>query len=443
MSRVDTILSRLIRYIAVPPHFVVDVLSLNQIIVPIETQQKDLNALRIKRDAPVVTTTSSGGSRKKLWYALAAIIVLALAFILIRGMMTSAVQVKTGVVENIYPSQANSVLTASGYVVASRKAAVGSKGTGRLIFLGVEEGSRVKKDEIIGRLESSDVGAALAQAQASLAAASATLENGKAALDNADSTLRRTQILYRQALVASADLVSAEAQYKQALALVNTYIANVHLAQQGVQAANVQVEFTNIRAPFDGTVLTKDADIGVVMTPFGAAAGSKADIVTLADMRSLDAEVDVSETNIGQVHVGQACEISVDAIPGKRYKGIVHMIVPTADRSKGTVLTKVDFLDRDSLVLPEMSLKVLFLKDSAVAGSDKPKLTVPASAVVTRNGKKIVFVISGDHVTETPVTLGEASGSGIAVVSGLSDGEKVVLSPEETLSSGTKVKIAE
>src|SRR5439155_14901998 len=194
----------------------------------------------------------------------------------------------------------------------------------------------------------------------------------------ADSAYRRVFQLFRQSLVAEAEFGAVEAAYKQAIAQVHNNEANVQLAQRGVQAAEVQVEFTNIRAPFDGTVLTKDADIGVVITPFGAATGSKGDIVTLADMNSLDAEVDVSETNIANVHAGQPCEISVDAIPDKRYKGIVHMIVPTADRSKGTVMTKVDFIDRDARVLPEMSLKVLFLKDSAVAGSDKPKLTVPA-----------------------------------------------------------------
>jgi len=410
--------------------------------VPIETQQKDLNALRIKRDTRVIAQNSAeGGGKRRLWYVLAGIIVLVILVFIGRGMLSQPIKVKTGVVENVYPSQANSVLTASGYVVASRKAAVGSKGTGRLMYLGVEEGSHVKNGQIIGRLESSDVSASLAQSQASLAAAKATLENAKAALDNADSVEHRTKVLYSESLVASADLVSAEAAYKQALALVGTYAANVQLAERGVQAAEVQVEFTNIRAPFDGTVLTKDADVGDVMTPFGAAAGSRADIVTLADMNSLDAEVDVSETNIEQVRLAQPCEITVDAIPDKRYKGTVHMIVPTADRAKGTVLTKVDFLDRDSKVLPEMSLKVLFLKDSALAsGSNAPKLTVPASAVVTKGGKKIVFVLSGDHVTETPVTLGESTGSGIAVISGLLDGEKVVLNPDESLSSGTKVK---
>src|SRR5258708_1903515 len=229
-------------------------------------------------------------------------------------MMTSAVQVKTGVVENVYPSQANSVLTASGYVVAVRKAAVGSKGTGRLVYLGVEEGSHVKKDQIIGRLESSDVGASLAQAQSSLAAAKANLESSKAGLDNADSAFRRVFKLFRQSLVAEAEFGAVEAAYKQAVAQVHNNEASVQLAERGVQAAQVQVEFTNIRAPFDGTVLTKDADIGVVITPFGAATWSKGYIVTLADMNSLDAEVDVSVTNISNVHAGQPCEISVEAI---------------------------------------------------------------------------------------------------------------------------------
>jgi RND family efflux transporter MFP subunit len=412
--------------------------------VPIETQQKDLNALRIKRDAPVMSQNSGGsGSKKWLWPLVIGVILIVILLFLGRGLMNQAVVVKSGTVENVYPSQANSVLTASGYVVAVRKAAVGSKGTGRLIYLGVEEGSHVKKGEVMGRLEATDVGAGLAQAEASLAAAKANLESSKAVLFNADSVFRRTAKLYHQSLVADADLNAAESAYKQAVAAVNTNEANVQLASKGVEAAQVQVDFTNIRAPFDGTVLTKDADVGVVMTPFGAAAGSKADIVTLADMSSLDAEVDVSETSISNVKVGQPCEISVDAIPNKRYKGMVHMIVPTADRAKGTVLTKVDFIDRDDKVLPEMSLKVLFLKDSATVGSNTPKLTVPASAVITKGGKKVVFVISGDQVTETPVTLGEVTGGGIAVISGITDGQKVVLNPDDKIATGTKVKVGE
>jgi len=413
--------------------------------MPETTQKTDLSALRIHRDGPSVTTTSRTTTRsmKPLIWILVAVVLLAILGYVGSGLLSAPEPVEVGMVSMTSPSQANSVLTASGYVVASRKAAVGSKGTGRLVWLGVEEGSLVKKGQIIGRLEDADVQASLSQANASLEATKATLENAKAGLENADSNYHRELMLYKKQLASSADLISAESAYKQARALVNTDAANVQLAERGVEAAQVQIEFTNIRAPFDGTVLTKDADVGDIMTPFGAASGSRADIVSLADMSSLDAEVDVSESNLEQVHVGQPCEISLDAVPEKQYSGVVHMIVPTADRSKATVLTKVDFLDRDNRVLPEMSLKVQFLKDSTQVDSSGPKLTVPAAAVVSKNGSKVVFLVQGDHVVETPVTLGVAVGNGLEVKSGLKDGDKVVLSPATKLRSGSKVKTAE
>lgn len=412
--------------------------------MPETTQKTDLSALRIHRDGGITTTSNTTTrSKKPLLWILVAIVLLAILGYVSSGLLSSPEQIEEGTVSMTSPSQANSVLTASGYAVASRKAAVGSKGTGRLVWLGVEEGSLVKKGQIIGRLENADVQATLDQAEASLASAKATLDNAKAGLVNADSNYHRESLLFKKQLAASADLISAESAYKQAQALVNADAANVELAGRGVEAAQVQLEFTNIRAPFDGTVLTKDADVGDIITPFGAASGSRADIVSLADMTSLDAEVDVSESNLEQVHVGQPCEISLDAVPEKQYRGVVHMIVPTADRSKATVLTKVDFLDIDSRVLPEMSLKVQFLKDSTVVDSSGPKLTVPAAAVVSKNGNKVVFLIQGDHVVETPVVLGEAVGNGLEVKSGLRDGDKVVLSPADKLRTGTKVKAAE
>jgi RND family efflux transporter MFP subunit len=412
--------------------------------MPIESPKKDLNSLRINRTA--TASEASGSGKGKLFAAVGILLVVlvGLWMLLSKSLFTSAELVQSGTVSRAYASQANAVLTASGYIVASRKASVATKGTGRLIYLGVEEGSLVKKDQIIGRLDASDVQAALGQAQASLIVAKANLGTARATLENADSTVHRQRVLFRQNLASQSELTTAESQYKQALSQVASGEANIQLAERGVRSAEVQVEFTNIRAPFDGTVLTKDADVGDVMTPFGAAAGSRADLVTLADMSSLDAEIDVSETNIEQVHLGQPCEITLDAVPEKRYKGIVHMIVPTADRSKATILTKVNFVDRDARVLPEMSVKVVFMKDSSVATDTAgPKTTVPASAVTSRNGKKVVFVIHGETISETPVTLGETMGSGIEVISGVVVGDKVVLHPSEKMSSGTKIKTAE
>jgi RND family efflux transporter MFP subunit len=412
--------------------------------MPIESPKKDLNSLRIYRTA--TASKASGSGKGKLFAAVGILLVVlvGLWMLLSKSLFTSAELVQSGTVSRAYASQANAVLTASGYIVASRKASVATKGTGRLVYLGVEEGSLVKKDQIIGRLDASDVQAALGQAQASLIVAKANLGTARATLENADSTVHRQRVLFRQNLASQSELTTAESQYKQALSQVASGEANIQLAERGVHSAEVQVEFTNIRAPFDGTVLTKDADVGDVMTPFGAAAGSRADLVTLADMSSLDAEIDVSETNIEQVHLGQPCEITLDAVPEKRYKGLVHMIVPTADRSKATILTKVNFVDRDARVLPEMSVKVVFMKDSSVATDTAgPKTTVPASAVTSRNGKKVVFVIHGETISETPVTLGETMGSGIEVISGVVVGDKVVLHPSEKMSSGTKIKTAE
>ena len=411
--------------------------------MPIETPKTDLNALRISRSTSESHPDSSGSRRLMLYLGITALVIIIAGVVFSSGVFSPAEEVQTGTVQLTSASQASAVLTASGYVVASRKAAVGSKGTGRLIWLGVEEGSHVKAGQVIGRLESTDVEAALEQAQASVAASKANLENSKAALENADSIHKREQLLFKRGLAAQSDLTTAESQWKQAEAQVASSEANERLAEKGVQAAQVQVEFTNIRAPFDGTVLTKDADVGDIMTPFGAAAGSRADIVTLADMSSLDAEVDVSESNIEQIHVGQPCQIMLDAVPEKQYNGKVHMIVPTADRSKATILTKVDFLDIDNRVLPEMSLKVIFLKDSSEIDTTGPKLTVPASAVVTRGSKKVVFVIHGNAVTETPVVLGPAMGSGIEVRQGVSTGDNVVLNPTEKIKTGTKIKTGE
>ena len=326
-----------------------------------ETQNADLSSLRINRSAPL--PNGPGGSKKNfvLYSTVGAVLIFGVAFLFFSGGMSSAEQVETATVSMSYPSQANTVLTASGYVVAQRKAAVASKGTGRLEFLGVIEGDRVTKGSVIGRLESSDVDAALGQAKASLNVAKAAVDQAKAELEDATSNYEREKSLFNQSLVSKADYDPANARYKKALAGVVSAEASVNAAEAGVRSAEVQVEYTYIRAPFDGTVLTKDADVGDVITPFGAASGSRGDLVTLADMSSLEVEAEVSESNIEKVYTGQPCEITLDANSAKRYHGFVHKIVPTADRAKATVLTKIQFDDRDEQVLPEMSAKVIFL----------------------------------------------------------------------------------
>ena len=350
------------------------------------------------------------------------------AFLSLRGALSTAVEVETTTATLTSPSQANSVLAANGYVVAQRKAAVASKGTGRLVYLGVEEGDKVRKGEIIARLDDQDMVAALAKAKADLQVARADSFGTR-------NTLDRTRTLFASKLASQADLDAAEAQHLKVR-------ANISSAHASVEQAEVAMEYTRIRAPFDGTVLTKDADVGEVVAPFASSANSRGAVVSMADMGSLQVEADVSESNITRVRVGQPCEITLDAYPDMRYRGTVHKIVPTADRAKATVMTKVAFRQLDERVLPDMSAKVAFLGGelSDSAASAPAKLTVPSTAITERDGKQVVFTVREGIATETPVRTGERLGTQTVVSQGLTQGETVVNRPPATLSGGAKVK---
>jgi RND family efflux transporter MFP subunit len=263
-----------------------------------EVQNTDLSALRIKNRPQQTEKNSSGHTRLRLYIGIAGVLlVLALILIYTSG-ASSQEPVDIATVSMTSPGQAGAVLTASGYVVADIKAAVASKGTGRLEYLGVEEGDYVKKGNIIGRIESSDVEAALGQAKANVAVARATVDQAKAELDDATSNFERQKSLMEQKLISQAEFDIANARYRRAVALLSSAKASVQSAEAGVRSAEVGVENTLIRAPFDGVVLTKSANVGEVMTPFGAAAGSRGALVTMADMSSLEVEADVSESNI-------------------------------------------------------------------------------------------------------------------------------------------------
>ncbi len=391
------------------------------------TEQADLSALRINRnpkESPQGPTVP--------WKIIipAAIVLLAvLGYFLLKGVFTGTPEVDLATATLTSPSQANAVLTANGYVVAQVKAAVASKGTGRLEFLGFEEGDRVKKGEIIARLEDQDVLAALRQAEANLGVARADHQDARL-------TLERQQQLHASSLSAQADLDAAQARFARVE-------ATIRYAEAVVSAAEVSVENTRIRAPFDGTVLTKHADVGEVVAPFASSVNSRGAVVTMADMSSLQVEADVSESNIIRVHPGQPCEIILDAYPDKRYGGVVHKIVPTADRAKATVLTKVAFRAKDERVLPEMSAKVMFLSEEPdqTPGADLPVLTIPLSAVTQRDNQDMVLSVSEENIVESPVSLGETLGDRIVIRGGLAAGDHVVLRPHPDLTPGTRVKV--
>jgi HlyD family secretion protein len=394
-----------------------------------------LSRLRIER---VGTQAAQGARRKRRTWRWVTVAALILGGLLLAFAYRPAVQVETGTATQLYPSQAYTVLNATGYVVAQRKAAVASKATGRLEWLGVREGSQVSAGEIIARLENRDVSAQMQQAAANIKVAEANLEQGTAELKDAERQLKRSAELLEKNFVSAAAHDAVVARHARAVAAISGFRAAINAARANYRVSEVAVEQTLIRAPFDGVILTKNANVGDVITPFSSALGSQAAVVTMADMATLEVEADVSEANIGKVKIGQPAEIQLDALPEARFRGEVHRQVPTVDRSKATVTVKIRFIDTDPRVLPEMSAKVAFLSREVPKEQNAPRIAVPASAVAERSGRKVVYAVRDGKAAEVAVQTGSTIGD-MVEVSGLKAGEKIVLKPSERVRDAAAV----
>ena len=395
----------------------------------------DLSRLKIDRSGSKGPRTHKRGG-KLLWG------LIALAVLIAGGAWryaTAPVKVQTITVTTAFPYQGATLMNATGYVAAQRKAALASKATGRLIWLGVLEGSKVKEGEVVAKLESSDVAATADQAQANVRQTQANLVQGQAELKDAQANLNRTRELVEKKFESQAVLDQATARYDKARAALAGMQAAIGVAQAGERGAKVGVEQTLIRAPFDGVVLTKAANIGDVITPFSNAADSKGAVVTIADMGTLEVEADVSESNIGKVAVGTPCEIQLDAFPEQRFQGSVSRMVPTVDRSKASVMVKVKFKQLDPRILPDMSAKVAFLEREMAPDQRKALTVINPQAVVERDGTKVAFVLQGDRVHQVNVTLGARIGDAV-IVTGVAPGDKVVLTPPARLREGAAVQ---
>ncbi len=408
-----------------------------------ESRKPDIASLQIHRESPAPAASSVPRKGFSLYWAALTVAVAAIAIYFILGSRHSGIEVATAAVSRIAPASAQSLLTATGYVVAQRSASVASKGTGRLEELNVEEGDKVKAGDVIARLEAQDVNASLAAARASLKQTEAQVDLAKAQAREAKLAFDRMEELSKKNLASTSEYDQARAAHESAEANVAAAEASLHASQANVDWADVQVENTIIRAPFDGTVLTKEADVGEVVAPFASSASSRGAVVTIADMSSLEVEADVSEANIRQIRLDQPCLVTLDALPAEPYRGRVKKVVPTADRSKATVMVKVAFDQLDDRVLPEMSAKINFLPDStdATSVSTETILTVPANAVVHRNGVTQLFVVSQGKVSARTIEAGRTYGLALEVKSGVNVGEIVVVSPPESLSDGDSVKL--
>ncbi|MGC2110108.1 MAG: efflux RND transporter periplasmic adaptor subunit [Candidatus Korobacteraceae bacterium] len=332
------------------------------------------------------------------------------------------------------PNAGTPILTASGYLVARKQSVVSSKIQGRISELRVEEGSVVQADEVLAVLDNADSLAAIAKAKADI-------DYAKADLGEAQRQERLQQDLFNGKVTSQDALDAAKAKVNLAQAAIEQDKANLQVQQ-------AYLDFTTVRAPFAGVVVKKMTEVGESVAPIppgvniSTASGA---IVAIADMNSLEAEVDVNESNVAELQPNQPAEITVQAIPNHTYKGVLRQVIPTADRTKATVTVKVSILDKDKYLRPEMSCNVTFLapQKRTENASAQPQriITIPKDAVITRDGKSVVFSIDDNRAHSTPIVTGADLHGQIIVKQGLTGSETLVNNPPQKLKDGDAVKV--
>ena len=409
----------------------------------------DLSKLRINRDDPPPAVKRALG--RVLWLVGGALLVFVAVVLVARRGGAVPVQVVTvtaaaGGGQGAAGGGGSVAVVANGYVVARTKAAVSAKIPGRLAMLNVSEGSRVEKGAIIARLDNADYAAAVGQAEAGVATAKATLIESQSDRDQSQREYVRVRDIHAQNpnLVSPQEVENADSKARQADARVQAQSARVDAAAAALRVAQANLENTYVRAPFSGTVLRKEAEVGEVVAPSVGGGLTRGAVVTMADLATLEVEVDVNEAYIGRIHSDQSARITLDAYPDTAFRGTVRQIIPTADRQRATVQVKVSILDRDPRILTEMGAKVEFLgavsSSSSPQTAERPRVIVPAEAVRSDGGRSIVWIVRNGRLESRDVDAGPVSGSFREIRSGLSGGEQLLVGGVENPRDGQRVK---
>jgi RND family efflux transporter MFP subunit len=336
------------------------------------------------------------------------------------------------------------VLNASGYVTARRRATVSSKITGKVIEVNVEEGMAVREGQVLARLDDSTPRAALALAEAQAESARKAVNENEVHLAQARLTLRRTSELRKNGIATESDVDLAKSDVDGTEARINALRGQVTVAERQVEVQQADLANTIIRAPFTGVAISKDAQPGEMVSPVSAGGGfTRTGICTIVDMHSLEIEVDVNESYINRVRPRQHVAAVLDAYPDWQIPGHVITMVPTADRQKATVLVRIAFEALDPRILPDMGVKVTFLKedDEAAAPAARPATLVPKAAVQSDNTNSFVYVVTGDTVERRAVKVGGADGDRVEVLADLRAGDRVVVSPPQNMTDRAKVVV--
>ncbi len=337
------------------------------------------------------------------------------------------------------------VLNASGYVTARRRATVSSKITGKVIEVNVEEGMAVTQGQVLARLDDATARAALALAVAQAESARKAVNENEVHLVQARLTLRRTTELRKNGIATESDVDLAKSDVDGTEARINALRGQVNVAERQIELQQTDLDNTVIRAPFTGVAISKDAQPGEMVSPVSAGGGfTRTGISTIVDMRSLEIEVDVNESYINRVRPAQHVSAVLDAYPDWQIPGHVITTVPTADRQKATVLVRIGFEALDPRILPDMGVKVTFLRDedeTAAPAVQQATTLVPKAALQSDNTNSFVYVVNGDTVERRAVKAGGTDGDRVEVLAALRAGERVVVSPLQNLTDGAKVVV--
>lgn len=402
----------------------------------------DLTELRIDREA----RPSGGGSRGYVIVAMVGVVLLAIvAIFLFKG--STAAEVEVAVARDASKGGsggAAAVLNASGYVTPRRKATVSAEITGRVTEMLVEEGMEVAAGQVLARLDDSELAAQLEVDRANREVASKAVRESEVTLLDAEKTLWRAKELREKGFTTQQELDRAETA-------ADTAKARLALSREQLQASGRRVEYVQslvdnctVRAPFAGIAISKDAQVGEIVSPISAGGGfTRTGISTIVDMESLEVEVDVNESFIARVRPGQRVEAVLEAYPDWRIPASVRTTIPSADRQKATVKVRIKFDALDPRILPDMGVNVAFLRseESGSATEASPRAMIPRQAVRENDGKKIVFVVRDEKAERRAVSAGIESGPDIEILAGVSGGELVVVKGPETLQDGDRVRI--
>ncbi len=350
--------------------------------------------------------------------------------------------VGTITIRSVSEGRSSTVLNASGYVTPRRRATIASKITGRIAELYVDEGMAVELDQVLARLDDSEARDEVTAAEATVAAADASVKELKVALREAVRLRDRMKALFEKKMISQQEFDDAQAAFESADARLNAAVKQTDAARARLQIARQNLDNYTIRAPFPGIIVSKDAQIGEMVSPVSAGGGyTRTGIATIVDMESLEIEVDVNESYIARVQPGQKVESSLEAYPDWKIPATVRTVIPSADRQKATVKVRISFDALDPKILPDMGIKVAFLSDPSETETRRARIDIPREAVREIDGRPIVMLVRQDRIEERAVKTGIATSTDIEILAGLTDGDQIVSPLPPDLKSGDRVSV--